>query len=599
MPNQTIPGTFEDFETSQTPQYQNDRAPGANGSSSSIRTENTPGANVRSLKENLSTPLSDNLKNDKPLSEITTNSDSVFRNRSERKNAEVPLSQSKLMNPHVVDRSAPITDSQEEQEGDKEFEHSKEHNPSQRYDVNENLKSRFAGGQSHSHVAALGKRFEDSTKSDEETSPSAPISAVRRGNILDRVKHFEDSPPRSQPRMQRSPGSLQSPFDPSKVIKKVKEPAEHYNESSSGSSNSETNTDKNARGDVGPLLSIGKGRGLFQALKERFTSEPEPSSSQVSASTQAPYKDSNNDSKLESEPVSRSKDGEFFSSEALKIDARVIKSKDDARVVSIKRPQVSSDADTLQESQPSVDEPTKERGIPKPRVTINEPSGESQYISEMHKDDYDKEDKFEEEDESEDESEEEEEDEEEEEENMEAARARQRQEYRKSMAAQTFNVDLFDIDDPDNTLTQVLLYLEHQTVEVINTIQSLLGAIKKPNATRGDLREKSKAITVVISQMTEATNTSMNQTRNAQLKEHGSWVVKSLEDCHHRMNILCKPGDRSDLEFADKNFKQRLAGISFDIAKCTKELVKTVEEASLKEDIAYLDARISHADDLT
>ena len=182
---------------------------------------------------------------------------------------------------------------------------------------------------------------------------------------------------------------------------------------------------------------------------------------------------------------------------------------------------------------------------------------------------------------------------------MEAARARQRQEYRKSMAAQTFNVDLFDIDDPDNTLTQVLLYLEHQTVEVINTIQSLLGAIKKPNATRGDLREKSKAITVVISQMTEATNTSMNQTRNAQLKEHGSWVVKSLEDCHHRMNILCKPGDRSDLEFADKNFKQRLAGISFDIAKCTKELVKTVEEASLKEDIAYLDARISHADDLT
>ena len=93
--------------------------------------------------------------------------------------------------------------------------------------------------------------------------------------------------------------------------------------------------------------------------------------------------------------------------------------------------------------------------------------------------------------------------------------------------------------------------------------------------------------------MTEATNTSMNQTRNAQLKEHGSWVVRSLEDCYHRMNILCKPGEKPDTSFADKNFKQRLAGISFDIAKCTKELVKTVEEASLKEDIAYLDARIS------
>lgn len=183
---------------------------------------------------------------------------------------------------------------------------------------------------------------------------------------------------------------------------------------------------------------------------------------------------------------------------------------------------------------------------------------------------------------------------------LEEKQARQRQEYRKSMAAATFNVDLFDIDDPDNTLTQVLLYLEHQTVQVISTIQSLLSAIKKPSATRGDLREKSIAITEVISQMTEATNTSMNQTRNSQLKEHGSWVVKSLDDCNHRMNILCKPNsEKNDTDFADKNFKQRLAGISFDIAKCTKELVKTVEEASLKEDIANLDARLSHTEDLT
>lgn len=178
--------------------------------------------------------------------------------------------------------------------------------------------------------------------------------------------------------------------------------------------------------------------------------------------------------------------------------------------------------------------------------------------------------------------------------------ARQRQEYRKSMAAATFNFDLFDIDDPDNTLTQVLLYLEHQTVQVISTIQDLLSAIKKPDATRGELRTNSKAISEVISQMTEATNTSMNQTRNHQLKEHGSWVVKSLEDCNHRMYTLCRPtAEKEDLDFADKNFKQRLAGISFDIAKCTKELVKTVEEASLKEDIAQLDARLNYPDDLT
>lgn len=185
----------------------------------------------------------------------------------------------------------------------------------------------------------------------------------------------------------------------------------------------------------------------------------------------------------------------------------------------------------------------------------------------------------------------------EEEEEGEEDEARQRQDYRKSMAAAAFNIDLFDIDDPDNTLTQLLLYLEHQTVQVISTIQDLLSAIKKPDVSRGELRGNSSAISEVISQMTEATNTSMNQTRNHQLKEHGSWVVRSLEDCNHRMSALCKPtAEKSDQEFADRHFKQRLAGISFDIAKCTKELVKTVEEASLKEDIAQLDARLNQTD---
>lgn len=193
------------------------------------------------------------------------------------------------------------------------------------------------------------------------------------------------------------------------------------------------------------------------------------------------------------------------------------------------------------------------------------------------------------------ESEYEEDDEEDEEE--EEDEARQRQDYRKSMAAATFNIDLFDIEDPDNTLTHLLLYLEHQTVQVISTIQDLLSAIKKPDVSRGELRGNSSAISEVIRQMTEATNNSMNQTRNHQLKEHGSWVVRSLEDCDHRMNTLCKPtAEKADLEFADRHFKQRLAGISFDIAKCTKELVKTVEEASLKEDIAQLDARINQVD---
>lgn len=164
----------------------------------------------------------------------------------------------------------------------------------------------------------------------------------------------------------------------------------------------------------------------------------------------------------------------------------------------------------------------------------------------------------------------------------------------------TFDVDAFDIENPDNTLSELLLYLEHQSLQVIATIQSLLSSIKEPQATKGNLRKESNAISQVIRQMVDATSISMNQSRNASLKEHGSWVVKSLEDCYLRMTTLCQL-DRTgefhenseDATYANKHFKQRLAGIAFDIAKCTKELVKTVEEASLKEEIEFLNSRLN------
>lgn len=176
------------------------------------------------------------------------------------------------------------------------------------------------------------------------------------------------------------------------------------------------------------------------------------------------------------------------------------------------------------------------------------------------------------------------------------AHAATSQSTQRQIDEEDFDVDEFDIEDPDNTLTELLLYLEHQTVKVIATIQALLTSIKTADSTKGQLRRGSKDISDVVSQMVDATSNSMNQSRNAQLKEHGRWVVDSLADSKRRMIVLCTKGDDvdDDDEYADKQFKQRLAGIAFDVAKCTKELVKSVEEANLKEEIAHLNARLVH-----
>ncbi|KAH3660427.1 hypothetical protein OGAPHI_007013 [Ogataea philodendri] len=165
-----------------------------------------------------------------------------------------------------------------------------------------------------------------------------------------------------------------------------------------------------------------------------------------------------------------------------------------------------------------------------------------------------------------------------------------------SPTAETFEVEKFDTLDPDNTLKELLYYLEHQTVEVIAAIQKLLESIKNPKATKLLLKNGAGQIIKVVKQMAEGTNTLMSQTRYAEQMGHAQYVVEVLEDCVRRMEVLYSSGDeRSDKEFADKAFKQRSAGIAFDVARSTKELVKTVEEASLRDEIAVIDSRLNRA----
>ncbi|GMM29491.1 Spa2 protein [Martiniozyma asiatica (nom. inval.)] len=155
-----------------------------------------------------------------------------------------------------------------------------------------------------------------------------------------------------------------------------------------------------------------------------------------------------------------------------------------------------------------------------------------------------------------------------------------------------FDFENFNTLNPDNTLHQLLLYLEHQTVEVINAIQKTLGYIRNPKATKGLLREGAEQINLVVKQMAEGTSTLMNQSRYVESMGHARYVVEVLEECVKRMEGMYDDDKSKDGEFAGKNFKQRSAGIAFDVARSTKELVKTVEEASLRDEIAVLDSKL-------
>lgn len=88
---------------------------------------------------------------------------------------------------------------------------------------------------------------------------------------------------------------------------------------------------------------------------------------------------------------------------------------------------------------------------------------------------------------------------------------------------------------------------------------------------------------------------------NPLLKERGEWIIANLSGCRDKMKMMVEKSkeevvddedDDSDYEekeereqkvewnrrIPDKEFKSKLAGLAFDMARETKELVRCVEE---------------------
>jgi len=69
---------------------------------------------------------------------------------------------------------------------------------------------------------------------------------------------------------------------------------------------------------------------------------------------------------------------------------------------------------------------------------------------------------------------------------------------------------------------------------------------------------------------------------NAVLRERGEWIVRNLGGCRDRMVAMKEAMIRGEGLDADervgKESKSKLAGLAFDMARETKELVRTVED---------------------
>lgn len=143
---------------------------------------------------------------------------------------------------------------------------------------------------------------------------------------------------------------------------------------------------------------------------------------------------------------------------------------------------------------------------------------------------------------------------------------------------------------PDSSIAELQGYLEEQTSETVDAISGLLSGIRDNN-NAGDLRAEAETIERAAAKMLAATGSSMSQTHNWLLKDKGSFLLETLGDCLNRMQTLNQELWRYQPDTRpNRHLRQRLAGVSFDMAKATKELVKTVEEVSLKQELTHLDS---------
>lgn len=145
------------------------------------------------------------------------------------------------------------------------------------------------------------------------------------------------------------------------------------------------------------------------------------------------------------------------------------------------------------------------------------------------------------------------------------------------------------VDPEKRTIKELQEYLESQTAAVVGSIQNLLTGIKG-SANYGKVRQDVLTTTDCVRPVIDATSRSMTQTRNWRLKDLGQYIVESLGSSCERMAALHESSlQHEDSALPDRHLKQRLASIAFDIAKSTKELVKIVEEVSIKMDINEID----------
>jgi len=134
----------------------------------------------------------------------------------------------------------------------------------------------------------------------------------------------------------------------------------------------------------------------------------------------------------------------------------------------------------------------------------------------------------------------------------------------------------FTVRSDRNSVEQLKSFVENHFEGIVESIQALLAAIRS-DADMDTLRSQIFEIADVVGNVVDSTQSSMSLTGNMMLRERGQVTVGKLGDCRAKMLDMAAIGE-GVIGSASKELQGKLAGLSFDMAREIKELVKTVED---------------------
>lgn len=147
----------------------------------------------------------------------------------------------------------------------------------------------------------------------------------------------------------------------------------------------------------------------------------------------------------------------------------------------------------------------------------------------------------------------------------------------------------YTLDDEFRNLKQ---YLEENTSSLLSNLQSLLSELKdkRENVSLNLENIILDVFQASFSMFSKAEETLRSET-GSEFKERAEWTVKDLGECCMRMqtvheklmssNAVVKSGATT---IDSDGFVQRLAGVSFDLIKNIKDLIRYVEEVDMLRD---------------